>query len=106
MPQNPLGTLYVKNSVSGVIQPALSDAEGNLLTSVAGTAVFMAANPSGVTTSAGLATTYVGIVLSNPAGAAVSLYLRRFAGQSLGDDSGAGTYRQSCGYFPVSAQCG
>lgn len=83
MPQNPLGTLYVKNSVSGVIQPALSDSEGNLLTSVAGTAVFMAANPSGVTTSAGLATTYVGIVLSNPAGSAVSLYLRRIAGQFI-----------------------
>lgn len=43
-------------------------------------ALFAGANPSGVTTSAALATTYVGLCLSNPAGNAVNLVLRRVAG--------------------------
>ena len=41
--------------------------------------LFVGANPSGVTTSAGLATTYVGLVLSNPAGCAKKLSIRRVA---------------------------
>ena len=40
----------------------------------------LAANQAGVTTSAGLATTYVGLVLSNPAGSGIGLLLRRVAG--------------------------
>ena len=42
--------------------------------------MFVGANPSGVTTSAGLATTYVGLCLSNPAGSTVNLVLRRIGG--------------------------
>ena len=43
-------------------------------------ALFAGANPSGVTTSAGLATTYVGLCLSNPAASGKNLILRRVAG--------------------------
>lgn len=43
-------------------------------------ALFTGANPSGVTTSAALATTYVGLCLSNPAASTVNLVLRRVAG--------------------------
>lgn len=42
--------------------------------------IFVAANPSGVTTSAGLATTYVGLCLSNPAASPVNLAIRRVSG--------------------------
>jgi hypothetical protein len=79
MPQNPLGVAYGKNP-AGALKPLSLDAEGNLLTSVAGTQVFMGASPSGVTTSAGLATTCVGLILSNPAASGVNLVLRRVAG--------------------------
>lgn len=43
-------------------------------------ALFVGANPSGVTTSAALATTYVGLCLSNPAANTVNLVIRRVAG--------------------------
>jgi hypothetical protein len=75
VPQNPI---YLK-----------SDKQGNgLITTVHGNKYytsytlrgFYGANPSGVTTSAGLATTYVGLCLSNPAGSGVNLVLRRVAG--------------------------
>jgi len=39
--------------------------------------LFFAANQAGVTTSAGLATTYAGLCLSNPAGSTVNLVPRR-----------------------------
>lgn len=39
--------------------------------------LFMGANPTAVTTSAGLATTCVGLILSNPAGTGKNLILRR-----------------------------
>lgn len=42
--------------------------------------LFFAANQSAVTTSAGLATTYVGLCLSNPAASTVNLSPRRVAG--------------------------
>jgi hypothetical protein len=78
MPQNPLVAFV---AVHGGKSVALgTDTEGNLLTTSAGTALFLGANPSGVTTSAGLATTYVGLVLSNPAGNTVNLVLRRVGG--------------------------
>lgn len=41
--------------------------------------LFRGANPSGVTTSAGLATTCVGLILSNPAASGYNLSLRRIA---------------------------
>jgi hypothetical protein len=46
-------------------------------------ALFWGANPSGVTTSAGLATTYVGLILSNPAGNTKNLALRRVSGSFI-----------------------
>lgn len=44
---------------------------------------FFAANQSGVTTSAGLATTYTGLCLSNPAASTVNLSPRRVAGSLI-----------------------
>jgi hypothetical protein len=41
------------------------------------------ANPSGVTLSAGLATTYVGLCLSNPASSAVNLGVTRISGGTI-----------------------
>jgi hypothetical protein len=79
MAQQPLGTLFAR-SPSGTFLPVNSDAEGYLATTTAAAGLFMGANPSGVTTSAGLATTYVGLVLSNPAANTVNLILRRVAG--------------------------
>lgn len=43
-------------------------------------ALFCGANPSGVTTSAALATTYVGLCLSNPAASGVNLAVKRASG--------------------------
>lgn len=78
MGQTPLGLNAV--TPKGVFSPVNLDADGNLLVSQGGAALFMGANPSGVTTSAGLATTYVGLVLSNPAANTFNLVLRRVAG--------------------------
>lgn len=65
MPQGPLAFTQVNNQLNAA---ALN---GTL---------FQAANQSGVTTSAGLATTYVGLCLSNPAGNTNRLILRNVAG--------------------------
>lgn len=46
---------------------------------------FFAANPTGVTTSAGLATTYVGLCLSNPAVSTVNLILTRISAALIVD---------------------
>lgn len=78
MPQNPISFNAV--TPKGVLAPYKLDADGNLLVSQGGSALFMGANPSGVTTSAGLATTCVGLILSNPAANTFNLVLRRVAG--------------------------
>lgn len=86
MPQNPLGTAYAKNPAG--LAPFMAGKQYDLLTSAFHGAkyhqaytgnLFIGANPSGVTTSAGLATTCVGLILSNPASNAVNLVLRRLA---------------------------
>jgi hypothetical protein len=82
MPQNPLGVVFGQNP-AGALQPLTTDGDGGLIVSQAEANTFIGANPSGVTTSAGLATTYVGICLSNPAGSGVNLILRRIAGQFI-----------------------
>lgn len=82
MPQNPLGVAYGRNP-AGVLAPFSLDADGGLVVTQAESALFMGANPSGVTTSAGLATTCVGLILSNPAASGVNLILRRIAGQFI-----------------------
>ena len=89
MPQNPLGVAFAKGGPSNALSPLIAGKQYDLLTSpfhgakyhqaYAG-ALFCGANPSGVTTSAGLATTYVGLCLSNPAANTVNLVLRRIAG--------------------------
>jgi hypothetical protein len=82
MPQNNLGVAYGKNP-AGNFSPLSTDGDGALIVSQGEANTFLAANPSGVTTSAGLATTYVGICLSNPAGSGVNLIVRRVAGQFI-----------------------
>jgi hypothetical protein len=82
MPQYPLGIAYAKTA-GNKFAALLSDSDGSLRVTDAAPNTFLAANPSGVTTSAGLATTYVGIVLSNPAGSGVNLIIRRVAGQFI-----------------------
>jgi hypothetical protein len=88
MPQGPLSTnIAVSPSKSSV--PSQADSEGNLqLVQAHGDTynatfnkrTFFAANQAGVTTSAGLATTYTGLCLSNPAGSTVNLSPRRVSG--------------------------
>lgn len=87
MPQNPLNLIA---QTPGKTPASLQvGKQGDLLSSwVHGEkynlsyngSLFVGANPSGVTTSAGLATTCVGLILSNPAGNLVNLVLRRVAG--------------------------
>lgn len=82
--QNPYGTLFAKNG-DGTLVPVAANYANELHVMTGGRQLFMGANPSGVTTSAGLATTYVGLCLSNPAGNAsggkpINLMLRRVSG--------------------------
>jgi hypothetical protein len=88
MPQNP-PALYIKGGPSNALVPATGDKQSALLVSqfhgekyhlAYSGLLCVGANSAGVTTSAGLATTYVGICLSNPAANAVNLVLRRVAG--------------------------
>lgn len=76
MPQNPIGA-YVATGPSRSLVPLAADAQSALTVAqrhgrgfeaVYGNNVAIAANQTPVTTSAGLATTYVGLVISNPAG--------------------------------------
>ena len=87
MPQNPLGVAYAKNPAG--LAPFIAGKQYDVLfSSLHGTKyhqadtgnLFVGANPSGVTTSAGLATTCVGLILSNPAANTMNLALRRIAG--------------------------
>lgn len=89
MPQsNPSNNLKLPNNS---IQPNLGGVQGDLLSSnmhgdlynrAYTGALFLGANPTAVTTSVGLATTCVGLILSNPAGTGKNLILRR-AGAAL-----------------------
>lgn len=60
-----------------------TSAHGSKYWSAYNTKLFCAANSAGVTTSAGLATTYLGICLSNPAASGVNLSIRRVAGSFI-----------------------
>ena len=82
MGQNNLGVAYGKNP-TGTLQAFNTDGDGALIVSMGEANTFLGANPSGVTTSAGLATTYVGLCLSNPAASGVNLIVRRVAGQFI-----------------------
>lgn len=91
MAQNPLAAFVAKNPGNALV-PLLSDTQGALLDSArhgayyeaskAGT-LFIGANQTGVTTSAGLATTFVGLCLSNPAGSGKNLVLSRVSAQFI-----------------------
>ena len=82
--QNPYGVLYGQNA-SNTLVPLAANYAKELHVMTGGRQLFMGANPSGVTTSAALATTYVGLCLSNPAGNAsggkpINLLVRRVSG--------------------------
>lgn len=90
MPQQ--NAAFNVKSPSNALGPFISDKQGAALISALhgskyfanyNLKLFSAANPSGVTTSAGLATTYVGLCLSNPVGSGVNLSLRRVAGSFI-----------------------
>lgn len=80
--QNPLGTLYAANSSNALI-PVHANKLGELHVSESGRSVFIGANPSAVTTSAALATTYVGLCLSNPAANTFNLAVRYVSGMII-----------------------
>jgi hypothetical protein len=82
MPQNNLGVAYARGP-AGTFQPFSSDGDGALVVSQAEANTFLGANPSGVTTSAALATTYVGLVVSNPAASGINVVLRRVSGVTI-----------------------
>lgn len=93
MPQNPLNALIgvlrttprkYTPSLFGIQQDMLmGHLHGRKYDQAYNNNNFQAANPSGVTTSAGLATTYVGLCLSNPAGSGVNLALRKVTGSII-----------------------
>jgi hypothetical protein len=88
MPQSPLNAFVAQlrskafTAILAGIQKDLltSDMHGRKYDQAYNNNNWLAANPSGVTTSAGLATTYVGLCLSNPAGSGVNLALRKLSG--------------------------
>lgn len=92
MPQGPIPSQgYVLNNAK-VAAPLHAGQQGDQYTSSRHGVYYnpaylgmggLAANPSGVTTSAGLATTYVGICLSNPAGSTVNLEILRVSGSFI-----------------------
>lgn len=88
MPQYPLA-LNMQRPGSTAFTAQEGDAEGNLqiaqshgitYNATFNKRLFFGANQSGVTTSAGLATTYTGLCLSNPAASTVNLSVRRISG--------------------------
>lgn len=94
MPQGPFATTIATNP-AGAGVPSRVDAQGALsfgsrhgkyyasaYGNKAGSpgSLFGCANPSGVTLSAALATTYVGLCLNNPASSGVNLALKRVKG--------------------------
>ena len=90
MPQGPIATgINALNTKTAVVGPTNQGAAGDLFVgqrhgplyeAAYAKAMMLGANPSGVTLSAALATTYVGLCLSNPAASAVNLILQRAAG--------------------------
>jgi hypothetical protein len=88
MPQSPLNAFVAQlrskafTAILAGIQKDLltSDMHGRKYDQAYNNNNWLAANPSGVTTSAGLATTYVGLCLSNPAASGVNLALRNVSG--------------------------
>lgn len=87
MPQGLLGATI--GTIGGAQAPGVLGKQHDLLISTFhgakyaqayGGNLFRGANPSGVTTSVGLATTYVGLCLSNPAASVKNLIIRRVAG--------------------------
>ncbi len=88
MPQNPFMSTGFRTPGGVQAQPELgyqgdvpfSAIHGSKYRQAIGGNLFSGANPSGVTTSAGLATTCVGLILSNPAGNLMNLVLRRLTG--------------------------
>ena len=91
MPQNNLGTAYGKGPSAALAPLSLGKQSDLLVSSFHGAkyhqaytgALFIAANSAAVTTSAGLATTYVGLCLSNPASSGKNLIMRRVNGALL-----------------------
>lgn len=65
---NSVGSLQINQHIGEKYQPAFAGV------------LFTAANPTPVTLSAGLATTYVGLCVSNPAASTKNLLLRRVSG--------------------------
>lgn len=89
MPQGPFNTLVAKivglNSYSWLqlgkqLDLLNSQLRGGKYTAAYQGAMFDAANSAGVTMSSGLATTYLGICLSNPAGSTKNLSVRKVTG--------------------------
>lgn len=90
MPQGPLPINIATGPAAGKPRvPISADAGGNMqIVQAHGTRynasfnkrLFFAANQAGVTTTAGLATTYTGLCLSNPAASLVNLSPRRISG--------------------------
>jgi len=89
MPQTPLGAYVAKLFGATSLQPLVvgkqndllaSDLHGAKYTLAYNGSLFQGANPTGVTTSAGLATTYVGLCLSNPAASGKNLVVRSVSG--------------------------
>lgn len=85
MPQNPNPVLIGTNA-AGAYRPASYGAQNDLMISqlhgakysqAVNNKLFFGANSAAVTTSVALATTYVGLCLSNPAGNTKNLVLRR-----------------------------
>jgi|SRR5580700_6265687 hypothetical protein len=92
MPQNPLPVAAYKEGTAATL-PSLgkqgdisqSELHGTKYFTAYGGNLFRASNQAGVTLSAALATTYLGICLSNPAGSGVNLALRGVAGSLFVD---------------------
>lgn len=91
MAQNPFLVLAAKLIGTQTPRQMIVDANGNLLTAVGAStpanypaakaaSMGVAANQTGATTSVGLATTYTGLCLSNPAGSGKNLSLLRISG--------------------------
>lgn len=106
MPQNPL---YLSNQIVGgtAFAPGLlgkqrdqwiSSRHGRNYNMSQQGAMFGAANSAGVTTSAALATTYVGICLSNPAGSNKNLAVMNISGAMIVAPSTITTYGIILGY--------
>ena len=123
MPQGPLATAIAQIFGSTKYTPLVAGKQNDLLISqLHGTKytpaynakLFSGANQTGVTTSAGLATTYVGLCLSNPANSAVNLIVRRVGGAFIVAPSTVTGFNLITGYAaggitvhttPVAPQC-